>query len=35
MEKSDMYTVFKQDCIKLVGVFQNQFYACVVLIEQM
>ena len=25
----------KQDCIKLVGVFQNQFYVCVALSEQM
>lgn len=35
MGKSDMYTVFKQDCIKLVGVFQYQLYVCVALSEQM
>lgn len=33
MGKSDLYTVFKQDWIKLVGVFQNQLYVCVVLSE--
>jgi len=31
--KSDLYTVFKRDWIKLVGVFQNQLCVCVVLSE--
>jgi len=33
MGKWDLYTLFKQDWMKLVGVFQNQLYVCVVLSE--
>jgi len=33
--KSDLCTVFKQDCIKLVWLVQNQLSVCVVLSKEM